>query len=484
MPSIIVDSLGCEIGREVRLHTPDVLVDEPLTETRFLLGSHRRFIYDLGFRRRTGESSGIMVMGSSNGMHAWDGALRHSMRQYFLKYGRELDSGGAMSLVVRGLRDRDGLADLDARRPMGERRTDDMSVSAAVNGFPLGGNGRTRLDTSAWYQSGRSRIDQYGVRRSLDDDFAGWSAGLVTTRGLTTYSLTGMWDVEMFDSRIHDETWSRHIVSLGPSMHREGTQWRIGTDAVVMSSSDYGAGYRVTIDVERRIGRLGNLRINASSDRAFPDTGMEYFTSLVFSDTSHVADLDVYDTHTVEAGWRRTGAGTETGVFISFASTDMPSFLPAGEDDVQPGIGAGFGDGARRGICGYRAYLRLHGGGSYRYTFDAGLSGRTADDDNAPVWPYPSGEAGLSFSVSRSFFDGNLVPRLFADSAVHTWESSGTAGPDGTYLFLDGGLVVNLGGIEAFYRMENIAGEEVDWFRAFGWTGRNGMWGLRWSLTN
>ncbi|MFA6471712.1 MAG: hypothetical protein WCU00_06700, partial [Candidatus Latescibacterota bacterium] len=60
----------------------------------------------------------------------------------------------------------------------------------------------------------------------------------------------------------------------------------------------------------------------------------------------------------------------------------------------------------------------------------------------------------------------------------------GPSTPDGAFFFLDSGISVKISSLMIYYKVENITGEDMQWFNTLGWQGMNSLWGIRWELRN
>ena len=497
IPSEIIDSLEFNGCRNLNMVLKNVSEEKPVTTTSFLLGSKHRFNYEMSFLRRLGENAGILFCGSSSGIHGSnnteDNSLRtekNSLRNYILKYQRFLDSGGTLNISAHAFRDRDGLVDLNSLSHMGERKTDFLSTSLAVDEYPLGE--KTVISPVFYYQSGYSRFHRYGFRKSLDDNNAGLNVLLSTRRGNTSYGLNLLHDMRFFNSRIHDESWKRNETELTASFAHEYSWYNLKINGGLVHSSEYGDGSKVEGELVLTFIPKQEFVIRGFITDEFPDIGKEYYTSLIFSDTTIVSDLKKYTISEVEAGWKINRQRFEFGIFGFGSSSDAPLFrvsssaLNSSVVVLYP-FSSEYYMSSRRESAGYRVCFRKNYEKSYQFKMKLNFSQRIKmpESDSADFrnWPYPSMEFFSDMRLSRKCINDRLTATIFGDIRIMRW-NDGNSSPYGNHYFLNCGLSLKVSTLELFYTIENITNEDIQWFNTLGWLDRNAMWGIRWKFLN
>ena len=461
--------------RELAVESIGIAPDEPVTSTSFLLGKRRRFRTNMSFNRRISERSGIVVAGASSGIHGGEFLEKSSARNYFVKYQRDLAGSGSLVYWVHALRDRDGLADLSRSDTMGERRTDGLTMAAGLDDYRLGE--RMALSTKLFYQKFNSRIGRYGSRRSLDDDTAGFR---LNVRGgdENGYHVSLSHDIRMFDSRIHDESWTR-----GETGIEGGVRLASGKNSILLTvgetwSSEYGAGSMLRAEFGRWVGGM-QWNIRLLHEDVIPDTGSEYYSSLLFTDSTYVEQPEIYRLNSAETSVRLGDSG-EVGVFFSRYAHPSNSILISAIRSESLTDGSYLADATSlagmRLSYGYSANQRysyeVNGDAEYRHV----VSGNTDDD----LWPFPAVTASLGTRVSGDFIGDHLHAILFQTSRFLYYNAPSGLTPSDGYFLLDVGLTLRVRTVELFYTMENLTGEDILWFDALGSLGRNSMWGIRW----
>ena len=86
-----------------------------------------------------------------------------------------------------------------------------------------------------------------------------------------------------------------------------------------------------------------------------------------------------------------------------------------------------------------------------------------------------------SLNLKLIFVNNIIDSMMFFDIRFSRWED-GPITPHGNYFFIDAGVSAKIKTLELFYRIENITSEDMQWFNAMGWQGRNSMWGVRWEF--
>ncbi len=493
IPSKFVDSLEYNGWDELNIVTKDVADEEPLTSTGFLLGSRRRFIFDMTFNRRLGKKAGIFVGGSSSGIHGSDDTEKNSLRMYYVKYQRYLENESTVNFSIRGFRDRDGLVDLDnisykgnrkTGTHMGERKTDNYSVSLGINEYPI--SERTFISPVVYYQSGNSRFHRYGLRKSLDEKSAGINMLLSGKSENNTYSLQALHDTRFFDSRLHNKEytpWTRHESEISASFRREKERYRIFLNSGVMNSSEYGAGTKFESEFALMVNPEHEIVLRGITSDKFPDTGQEYYTSLVFSDSTIVSDLEKYNISQVETGVRFKKELFNFGLFVygSYSKLPLLKVSPALYERVYDYSPVSNSThcymSPRKKSYGYRIFFDTHIEKQYIYDVTMNLNQRSGKDK---VWPYPSFELFSDMRISGDFINNKLKSTFFANVGFLRWNDDGGITPKGNHYLLDCGIVIKVSSLELFYNVENIINEDIEWFNTMGWLGRNAMWGGKW----
>jgi len=484
VPAGIVGGVECRDCRKIWIRTREDDGREAVTDTGFYMGGHRRFTYETSFRRNMGKTGKIFFNGMSSGIHGGGDTPKNSFRHYFMKYRRLTEKRGAAEFMVYAFRDRDGLLDLDGGVPMGERKTDAVTAALSLRDYPLGK--RTTVSPVFYCRSLNSRFHRYGLRKSLDDDAAGMNVVMTTTRGASEYRVLASYDMCRFNSRIHRSRWTRHETELSVSFRRERDGRTVRLNGGFLYSSEYGSGVEAGGSVTLPLTSSAGLVVRGCFSDEFPDTGMEYYPSLVFSDTTLVSDLRRYTVAEGEFGVKFSGSRVNFGVFGYASSSETPSFRPT-SNVYDPHEGSPpaptrvcIAGGKRASGC--RFFVDSHVEGGFRLDFSMRGKMRftgAGSREKKTFWPYPSCELLAESRVSGDFFGGGMKASLFGDAAYRKWEDAGTS-PSGGYGFFDCGVSVRVDTLELFYVVENVSNEEMTWFGTYGWLGRNGMWGVRW----
>ncbi|MFC1692145.1 TonB-dependent receptor [Candidatus Latescibacterota bacterium] len=490
--------------RALNINTKAVTEDKLLTTTRFLLGSRRRFNYNASFRRKLGKNSdtstsSVFFSGSSNGIHGSEDTEENSARNYFARYQRFLENNGIVHFSLHTFRDRDGLVDLDRRSHMGQRKTDNIAVSIGFNEYPIGT--KTNVSSTLYYNSVNSRFDRYGFRKSLDDNSAGLHVAVSTKRGNTNYGFNASHDTQYFDSRIHDDFWSRSTTDVSTSFLWKNDRFRVMLNGGLLNSTKYGNGTKIEGKLTLLTENEQELVLRGFITDEFPDTGKEYYTSLVFSDTTIVYDLDKYTISEIEIGVHLKKNYCSIGLFGFGSSSKLPLFMPStavmsvprnntAKNETEPVAGqepfsSRYYMSPERGVFGYRIYFNARFGERLRCDIMSNWSQRTASirrkrHDNGA---YPSCEFFSDVRLSRKFFNERLTSIVFGSARLNRWNDDYT-NPFGNYFLLDSGLSIQVSTLELFYKIENITNENIRWFNTLGWQGRNSMWGLQWKFYN
>ena len=469
VPVAFVDSVSYGSRGGISIHSPEIDSDVPITNTNFLLGQKRRFRIQATFRKKTGDSGSIFFGGSSNGIHGGDYTETTSFRNYLMKYQRTLKDGGRMYFSIRAFRDRDGLRDLTNKTHMGERETDIITLTSGVHAIPL--TERTSISPAVYYQSGISHFKRYGASKSLDDDAIGFSLTSSTVRGNTGLDLTVHSDSRFIDSRLHEDTWTNNDSRISGSWRWADNSLRYVVRGGIVRSSTYGTGgngeselvYSVTPSIE--------LSVRGSVADEVPDIGLEFYPSLEFSDTTATSDLDMYRIMEFESGLKVNRGILMSGLYAFRVHGKHPLFNPLQSLSTM----------ADKETCsGFRFFMNVHEEG--RYQADISLHYRNSSKTEN-IWPNPVFDMVSYSQISKKFIHDRLDTSLFCTMNLSDW-SDGQVTPDGTFFFLDGGISVKVLSLTMFYMIENITGNEAEWFDTLNWQGRNSMWGVQWRIEN
>ncbi|MFC1650339.1 hypothetical protein ACFL2X_02090 [Candidatus Latescibacterota bacterium] len=495
IPSQLTSSIEYDGWGELNIVTKDIIDEETalLTDTAFLMGSRHRFNYDMIFNRSLSESSGIIIGGSSSGIHGGDDTEKNSLRAYYLKYSRNMEKGSTVNFSMRSFRDRDGLIDLDnisfangkkSGTPMGERRTDNLTVSLGVEDYPLGKN--TSVSPTAYYQSANSRFDRNGLRKSLDERSAGMNVQLSRKSGDNIYGLHAMNDTRFFDSRLHDDSWARNDSELSISLHRGKDRYRLNLESGVVNSSEYGSGTKFESEFAFLINPKSEIILRGISADRFPDTGQEYYSSLVYSDTTLVSNIDKFNISQIETGVRFKKNSYNLGIFAFSSSSKLPLFA------VSPWLydlktykvpvpnTTHMRMSSRKKSYGYRVSMDTHF--EKQYAVDAAFNFSHRPGDNIVVY-YPSLELNSDIRISGDFINNVMKSTAFINAGILRWNNSDIT-PDGNHFLIDCGIMINVSSLRLFYTIENVLNEDIEWFNSMGLLGRNTMWGGKWMFYN
>lgn len=483
-PLQLMDSMQIDGMGHIDIGTIDVEEDVPVSTIGFLTGQHRRSVVEYSFARKTGARSGIVFGGSAYGAHAHEDTYKNSMRNYYLSLRQTLENKAEASLTLRGFRDRDGLVDLDRITYMGERKTDHMSVALGLKNYTIGEY--VDLAGAAWYQKNNSRFHRHDYRKSLDDDDAGINVDVSADRGTSTYRLNVNHITKFFDSAIHDDSWTRNESRVKGFWSRRTSGWGFSLSGGLVYSSEYGGGSELAGEIVRLGPFDEELVIHANRYDMVPCTGMEYFTSLTFSDSAFVSDLDMYTLENIELGFRNRTDRFSWGVFGFGYEGDVPMLRPSSAvQDIMMTEGFSFSTITRMSetdkYYGGRWYLALDGGEKYIYALRSRGGIRFSRYDDDALWLYPSGDIFTEARVTRSFFGGKLDGTAFGSMEVLWWDEYYT-GPQDSHAFIDIGISIKVSTLELFYKIENITNEDVLWFDTFGRLGANTVWGATWTL--
>ena len=367
---------------------------------------------------------------------------------------------------------------------MGERKTDNFSASLGMNEYPIGK--RTFISPVVYYQSGNSRFHRYGLRKSLDETSAGLNVLLSRKSENNIYRLQALHDTRFFDSRLHNKQytpWTRHESEITASFKREKERYRLLLSSGVLNSSEYGAGITFKSEVALLVHPEYELVLRGITSDKFPDTGQEYYTSLVFSDTTIVSDLEKYNISQVETGVQFKKGLFNLGFFAFHSNSKIPLFrvspvLYERIYDYSPDPNSTHCSmSSREKSYGYRLYFDTHIEKRLTYDISMNLNQRAGKNK---VWPYPSFELFSDIRISGNFISDLLKSTTFARAGFLRWNDDGGITPRGNHYLLDFGIVIKVSSLELFYTVENIINEDLEWFNTMGWLGRNAMWGGRW----
>jgi len=476
IPAELVGSLSETGARGIDITTALPESDDPLTRTSFHLGQRQQFRFQASLQRRLNETSGLFIGGVSSGMRGNDTIMGSDSRHYLMNYARTLGNGSPLVIGIRGSRDRDGLGDVTARKRMGHRETDGITLSLRLDDYRLGE--RTTMTPAVYYDLSKSRFRRYGFTKSIDDDAAGGSVTVQTIRGGTRYAVRVRHDARSVDSRIHDDTWTRHETDVAGSFdwERDGLAARV--NGGVRVSSHFGAEPYIAGDAALGILPSLKLRVSGEAGGDFPDAGDEYYPALVFGGGNGVSGLESYRYGESEAGIEWEGGILVVGVTGYLSSGKAPWF-----DPVTPAMRQG------ERVNRYGGRLRLASESKDRYTVTGVatyLAGNETSDDagrlsGGGTWPCPEIDATISGEYVVRLVNGRLESTIFGDVRFCRWEDVGMT-PSGNHTFLDIGMSVTVKTLTAFFEIDNITGSELYWFDTMEWMGRNTMWGIRWNF--
>ena len=480
VPGGLVDSVTRSGDGGLDIATVDPAGEKTVTSIDFSQGTHRRFTFDSLYRRPIGESGGILFGGSASGIHSTEDTMKSSYRSYYLKYTGGLSIGGNAFFTSHGSRNRSGLADLDMLDDMGERKTDRFAVSLGLDEVPVGAHGN--LGTSLYWQSMNSRFARYGWRRSLDDDGAGVSVQFASKMGRASYGVRLYHDAVFFDSRIHDDAWTRTVTGGDGTVSLSWGSISFALDGGAATSSKYGFGSHMGGKLSHRRSDRDELYLSVGVSEEFPDTGGEYYTSLAFSDTALVAVLDAYTVREAEIGLKagKGPFGLSVAGFVS--SSEAPVFRPSSVSlDYRvyaPYTTEFIMDGERewRGLrCSAETAFESF------VTVDASVDGvwRDGANESDMSWPWPDYDVGGVLNIRDRWYRDLIGMHAFTECNLYHFDDAGTD-PGGAFLLLDCGLSINVSDIELFYVIENVTNEDIAWFNTFGWLDMNGRWGVSW----
>ncbi|MFC1538129.1 hypothetical protein ACFL6H_01775 [Candidatus Latescibacterota bacterium] len=491
VPSQFTSSIEYDGWDELNIVTKDITDDEtePFTDTGFLIGSRRRFNFDIIFNRSLSERSGIIIGGSSSGIHGGENTEKNALRAYYLKYRNKLENDSAVTFSIQSFRDRDGLIDLDnvtlsngrkAGTHMGERRTDNLSVSLGVDAYPLGSE--TSVSPTLYFQSANSRFDHYGLRKSLDEKSAGLNVFLSRKSGDNIYRIHAMNDSRFFNSRLHEETWTRNESELSVSFNRRKDKYRLHLESGFINSSKYGSGGKIKGEYALLTQPGHEIILRGISSERFPDTGQEYYTSLIYSDTTLVSNVDKFNISQIESGVRFNKENYNLEVFAFGSYSKLPLFEVSPQlynrvTYALPAINTThIRMSSREKSYGYRVSADTHF--EKLYAFDAAFNFSQRPGENNVNY-YPSFEFNSNIQMSGNFINNKMKTTAFMNAGILRWNNSDIT-PNGNHFLIDCGLLIHVSTLQLFYRIENVLNEDIEWFNSMGWLGRNAMWGGKW----
>gem|GEM_PF-4152316 len=495
IPSQFTSSVEYDVWSGLDINTTGVTDDETvlISDTSFLMGSRQRFNYDMIFNRSLSERSGIVFGGSSSGIHGGEDTEKNSLRAYYLKYSRDLENGSAVNFSLRSFRDRDGLVNLDgitvrngkkSGTHMGERRTDNVTVSLGAADYPIREN--LSVSPTVYYQSANSRFDRNGLRKSLDERSAGLNADVTKKSGDTEYVLHASNDTRFFDSRLHDDSWTRNVSELSASLRRAKDRYRLHLESGIMNSSEYGSGLKFEGDLAYVLQSGSEIIIRGISADMFPDTGQEYYTSLVYSDSTLVSDLETFGVSQVETGMRFNKEKYNLGIYAFGSYSKLPVFEASPQlynrvtYTAQIPNTTHMRTGSREKSFGYRVSADTHI--EKRYVYDAVFNFSHRPGENHAGY-YPSLEFNSDIRISGDFINNAMKSTAYVNAGILRWDNSNVT-PDGNHFMIDCGLVIHVSSLRLFYTIENVLNEDIEWFNSTGWLGRNTMWGGKWVFYN
>jgi hypothetical protein len=409
------------------------------------------------------------------------------MRHYYCKYQHILKNGSTLNIVLRAFRDRDGLVDLDKNSHMGERKTDSSTFALGLNDYSVGTH--TTLSPLMYYQTAVSRFRRYGYRKSLDDDALGFHLNIETHRDKMSYSLLAYHDITLFDSRIHDKSWSQNDSEISILLYGNDDKKHLRLQGGYLRSSKYGSGIKFEGEVGLSISQSHELIVHGLVADEFPDTGNEYYPSLVFSDTVLVSDLKKYRQSIFETGIRLRKKHYQMGLFGFGSYSESILFMPSSSVfDVFPG------DSPASSRCLMISKEPMMG---LRVSFDSQIEKHyiinikfslTGIPDAKKVWPYPSIDCFSGVTVSKNYINEHLKTTLWGNARFLRWYDRDSLGryssPWGNYILFNCGLNIHVSTLELFYAIENITDANITWFDTMNWLGRTSFWGGKWVFFN
>jgi hypothetical protein len=492
--TVFADSVIQTGWRTMAIVDSDSIPPEPVTETQFLTGSRRRFVMDAVLRRALDKRSGITIGGSSFGMKGFYPSgtetfiPKHNLRDYLFSYQRKLTNVGLLTMSVRGFRDRDGLADLDSLHSMGERRTDESVISIGIHDLQF--SPTTSLSPQIYYQRTSSRFGRYGIRKSLDDDYLGFSISADKHLAETQYHVRLLHERNYFGSQFSGDVWTRHESALEVTMHTQRNRFSATVESALRHHSQYKAGFEFGSDLMYALPENRTLFMRAHIATVYPDNGDEYYTSLMFSDSTFVSDLDRGMTVNIESGIGFPVFGGLIEMLGFWSRSKAPLFVASGSTFRGGGAGTTGWTGSDTSAMimadgltssGVHVIWNTSFGDDPRWTIRTVNSYRY--DNDGSRWYYPAAESVTNGAVSRSFVNGNLHLKGYSRIDAAWWDDhqkTVTSYPSGSHLFLDAGFSLTAGTLELFYSVENIVSEDIYWFRMYKWQGRNTVYGGRW----
>ncbi|MFC1608312.1 hypothetical protein ACFL47_10120 [Candidatus Latescibacterota bacterium] len=468
VPAAFVDSVFVDSQGRLSIVTGSGARDEPMTKTNFISGDDRLFHFDAAFRRKVGENGSFFLGGASNGIHGAHDRETASTRYYNLKYRRALEGGAELVFLARAFRDRDGIRNLRRGEHMGARETDNATISLGLKHLALGE--RTKVSPTVFYQSGISKFKRDNIVKSLDDNAFGFSAIAEHETGSVTLGADLSSDIRYFDSRIHDLSWHRNDTRLSANLSEQDGRFRYSLLGGVLRSSQYGTGWTGSGEAAYDLTQTLFLTAHVKTGDEFPDSGMEVYPSLSYSDSAIVTNPDRYRTDEIEAGVQYQGDSLRMGFYGFITKTGHPWFDPSTYLCRQSG---------GEQYSGIRTFAERSLKGWYRGRVSISY---TDGPDSGAFNPCPVFNADLFSQIRRAFFNGRLDGKAFASARISTWKDVMT--PDKTTFFLDTGASITVLTLSAYFKVENITGESMRWFGTYGWTDITTIWGVSWNLIN
>ena len=468
VPAVFIDSVY-HSGNMISIKTKTSDSENPVTTTDFFQGAKQRFRFQVSFQKKLSDVSGFFIGGASNGMHGSQGMEASSFRSYFLKYRRSLNEGGNLFFSARAFRDRDGLRNMKDLTHMGNRETDALIVSLGIQELPF--TGRTSLSPMVYYRDGISRIRRYGSAGSLEDNAFGFSLTSSTKYDTSVVDVSLTSDVRSIDSELHENSWKRDETGLSVSWQKTGSRFRYGLKGSALYASEYGAGGTGEAEIVYPVASSYELFAKGSVSQEPPDTGIEFYPALEFSDSTVMGYVDMFRYNELNIGisgfrdyftWRLSGFRT---------GTNNPQFSP--ETFV-------YSKGNENTCSGFSLFLSTDGNERYYSDIDIHYS-NSAHSKN--TFPYPDFEIISHSRVKRNFLNEKLHACLFGTLRISQWDNN-LMSPDGATLFLHGGISVNVMKLSLFYRVENVTGGDAKFFNYYSWPGINSIWGIRWQIDN
>lgn len=470
IPALFTDSLLTDRGGNIHISTIDSIPAVPVTRIGFLSGERRRFRFQGTFGRKINARSGIFVGGDADGIRGNTTIQGNEFRLYRLRYIRVLENGGIVTTTADGNRDRSDIYDL-ANGTTGGRTIDNLRYSAGIRGYQLAM--RTMLSGAVYYRNGIARFDRSGADVTCDDNSFGATLRTDTSRERSAYSFAFSNETRAFDAGKGRPAWDATTTGVSGEGDWRFSRMLVSLGAGGKYSSEYGIGASGNATLTIPFAGTHSVVMRGSFAHRFPDPGTLFYPSLSYGDTLVASPLRRYWTAETEAGIEGTRGMLRYGMYGFTSLANAPGFT------LTPAAMTMSGDTR---YTGGRLKLELAGGDAVRYQGAARVE-YTGSTRATAIWPRPALLAHAGGNFSRPFFNGNLDTALNLSSRLEHY-TSGNISPDGTYFFLDTGVVLRVATFTLFYTVENLTGTNQRWFDAYETQGRNSFWGVRWNLFN